>query len=146
MKIYKETLNARKQIIIQDGDNKFIIGFFGSDLYWIMLDYVPDNKFTIKKNSPYLFKFLENLFGKEHFKNCTFTWFSEARLPENSSGLKITKGKDFYRIKFFQNDNDYLAKTRNICPVCFCLSGSRNQKIANKFSIMLNELITRDFN
>jgi len=146
MKIYKQTLNERSQIVVQDGKNKFIIGFFGSDVYWIMLDYIPDNKFTIRKNCTYLFNFLESLFSTEHFKNCTFTWLSEARLPENSSSLKITKGQDFYRIKFIQHEGDFLAKAQNICPICFCLNGSRNQQVANKFSIMLNELLTRDFN
>lgn len=146
MKIYKQTLNERSQIVVQDGKNKFIIGFFGSDVYWIMLDYIPDNKFTIKKNCTYLFNFLESLFSTERFKNCTFTWLSEARLPENSSSLKITKGQDFYRIKFIQHEGDFLAKAQNICPICFCLNGSRNQQVANKFSILLNELLTRDFN
>ena len=146
MKIYKQTLNERSQIVVQDGKNKFIIGFFGSDVYWIMLDYIPDNKFTIKKNCTYLFNFIESLFSTEHFKNCTFTWLSEARLPENSSSLKITKGQDFYRIKFIQHEGDFLAKAQNICPICFCLNGSRNQQVANKFSILLNELLTRDFN
>lgn len=146
MKIYKQILNERSQIVVQNGNNKFIIGFFGSDLYWIMVDYIPNNKFTIRKNCTYLFNFLESLFSTEHFKNCTFTWLSEARLPENSSSLKITKGRDFYRIKFIQHEGDFLAKSQNICPICFCLSGSRNQGIANRFSMMLNELLTRDFN
>jgi len=146
MKIYTDLLDSKKQIVVQDGDNKFIIGFFGSDLYWIMLDYIPKNKFTIKKSCPYLFDFLENLFSTEHFKNCTFTWLSEARLPENSSSLKITKGQNYFRIRFIQTEGDYLARARNICPICFCLNGSRNQEIANKFSIMLNELLNRDFN
>ena len=145
MNLYKEEITEQK-LFVQANDLMFIIGYFGSDLYWIMLDYIPNNKFTIKKNSPYLFKFLEYLFSSEYFKNCTFTWLSEARLPENSSSLKITKGKDFYRIKFIQNPEDFLAKARNICPVCFCLSGSRNQTISNKFSIMLNGILTRDFN
>ena len=144
MKIYKETLNERRELVVQSGDNEFIIGYFGSDLYWIMLDYVPNNKFTITEDMPYLFDFLNDLFCTEHFKNNTFVWLSEARLPENSSSLKITKGMNFFRIRFIQNENDYLAKARNICPICFCLSGSRNQKIANKFSIMLNKLLTRD--
>lgn len=146
MKIYKDIVDSRKQIVVQDGEHKFIIAFFCSDVYWVMLDYIPENKFTVKRSCPYLFDFLEGLFSTEHFKNCTFTWLSEARLPENSSTLKITKGKDFYRIKFIQHDSDFLARTRNICPICFCLSGSKNQRIANKFSIMLNELLNRDFN
>ncbi len=145
MKIFKDALDGRQQIIVQDGNSQFIIGFFGSDIYWIMPNYIPENKFIILQSCPYLFEFLENLFSTEHFKNCTFTWLSEARLPENSSSLKITKGQNYFRIRFIQNENDYLARARNICPICFCLSGSRNQQIANKFSIMLNELLTRDF-
>ena len=146
MKVYMDIIDSRKQIIVQDGNNKFIIGFFGADVYWIMLDYIPENKFTIKNDCPYIYEFLENLFSTERFKNCTFTWLSEARLPENSSTLKITKGKDFYRIKFIQHEGDFLARAKNICPICFCLSGSRNQRIANKFSLMLNKLLNRDFN
>lgn len=144
MKIYKETVNNRQHIIVQNGNDKFVIGFYGSDLYMIMLDYVTNNKFTITQDVPYLFDFFKNLFNAHHFKNNTFIWLSEARLPENSSSLKITKGKNYFRIRFIQGERDYLAKARGICPVCFCLSGSRNQEIANSFSIMLNELLARD--
>ena len=73
MKIYKETMNNRKQIVVQDGDNKFIIGWYGADLYWIMQDYVPNNKFTITEDIPYLYVFFKNLFSTEYFANNTFT-------------------------------------------------------------------------
>ena len=146
MKIYVDILDNKKRLIVQEGENKFIIGFYGSDLYWIMINYIPNTKFTVKKDCYILFNFLNELFTVGRFKNCTFTWVSEAHLLKNSSMLKITKGKDFYRIKFIQNSDDHMAKFRNICPVCFCLSGSRNQKIANMFAIMLNETLSRDFN
>ena len=145
MKIYKETVEDRKQIIVQSGDNKFIMGFWGADLYWIMPEYTANNKFTVTQDVPYLFNFLKDLFATERFKNNTFIWLSEAYSPENSSSLKITKGKDFYRIKFIRSEGDFLARFMNTCSICFCLSGSRNQRIANNFSIFLNELLTRDF-
>jgi len=139
MKIYIDALDGKKRLIIEDGENKFIIGFYGSDLYWIMIDYIPNIEFNVKKDCPKLFKLLDELFTIGNFESNTFTWISEARLPENSSTLKITKDKDSYRITFIQNETDYLAKARNICPICFCLSGSRNLKIASMFAIMLNE-------
>jgi len=145
MKIYKESIDNREQIVVQANNSKFIMGFFACDVYWIMPDYIHNNKFTVKKSDSYLFEFIDDLFSKHHFKNCTFNWLSEARLPQNSSSLKITKGIDFYRIKFIQSPNDYMARLRNICPICFCLSGSRNPEIATKFGIMLNEILTRDF-
>lgn len=139
MKIYIDILDGKKRLIIQQGKNKFVIGFYGSDLYWIMLDYIPNTEFIVKSDCSKLFKFLDELFTIENFESNTFTWISEARLHENSSTLKITKDKDSYRITFIQNETDYLAKARNICPICFCLSGSRNPKIASMFAIMLNE-------
>lgn len=145
MKIYKEVLDGKKQIVIRHHENKFIIGIFNSGLYWIMLDYIPENNFTIKRNNTELFEFIDNLFLTEHFNNCTFNWLSESSLSEHSSSLKITKGKDYYRIKFIQNPNDSLAKEKNICPICFCLNGSKNPNITNKFTIMFNQLLNRDF-
>lgn len=141
MKIFKENLEGKENIIIQNGKNKFIMGWYGADLYWIMVDYAPNISFTITNSNPELFNFLNKLFSTYHFKNCTFNWVSEARLPENSSSLKITKGMDYYRIKFIQNPEDYFSRLRNICAICFCLSGSRHQDIANKFSILLHDLL-----
>jgi len=150
MKIYKNTFNGREQIIVEVTSNKssicdkFILGWFAADLYLIMPDYRPNNHFTITK-SCVLWEFFDGLFSKYHFKNNTFIWISEARLASESSILKITKGKDFFRIRFIQGENDYLAKARNICPICFCLSGSRNQEIANEFSNLLHQLLSRDY-
>lgn len=140
MKIFKETLDKRDQIIVENNQSKFIISWFAADLYWIMLDYTPQNSFIVTKDTPYLWDFFVSLFSKYHFKNNTFIWISEARLEAESSTLKITKGKDYFRIRFIQGKNDFLAKARNICPVCFCLSGSKNQEIANEFSILLHTI------
>jgi len=144
MKIYENILEEQEQIIVESNNRKFIIGWFGADLYWVMPDYSPNNHFTITKDC-ILWGFFKSLFSKYHFKNNTFTWVSEARLPNESSTLKITKGKDFFRIRFIQGEDDYLARASNICPICFCLSGSRNQEIANEFSNLLHELLSRDY-
>lgn len=145
MRIYKQIVDNRNEIVVYNNKGKFIIGWFGTDLYWIMPEYISSNCFTIKKDVPYLFEFFEKLFSTHHFKNNTFIWLCEAGLPENSSTLKITKGKSFYRIRFIQNPKDIIAHARNICSICFCLSGSKNQEIANEFSILLHELLSRDY-
>lgn len=144
MQLYKNVVDGKEEIIVESKNQKFVIGWYGSDLYWIMLDYLPNNKFTITKDVPCLFDFLDKLFTAEYFKNNTFIWLSEARIPKNSSSLKITKGKNHFRIRFIQGENDILAKAKHICPICFCLSGSRNQRIADKFSLLLHELLNRD--
>lgn len=143
MKIYKNSYDNYEQIIIESTSDKFIMGWFGADLYWIMTNYTPNTHFTIEKNC-ILWDFFDMLFSKYHFKNNTLIWISEARPANESSKLKITKGKDFFRIRFIQGENDYLAKARNICPICFCLSGSKNQDIANEFSYLLHKLLSRD--
>lgn len=143
MKICKNTFNGREQIIIEDNNCKFIMGWFGADLYWIMPNYTPNSPFIITEDF-ILWEFFDTLFSKHHFKNNTLIWISEARLPSESSYLKITKGTASFRVRFIQGKNDYLAKARNICPICFCLSGSKHQEIANEFSNLLHKLLSRD--
>ena len=143
MEIIKRTNNSREEILITSGNIKYIMGWYGSDLYWIMPNYVPNNRFNVTCDTPYLWEFLEKLFKENHFKNNTFIWISEARLEKESSFLKITKGKNSFNIRFIQGENDYLAKVRNICPICFCLSGSRKQEIANSFSNLLHKILNQ---
>lgn len=142
MKISKDTL--KNQVIVESNMHKFVIGWFAADLYWIMPEYTANNSFVVKRDTPFLWDFFNSLFSINHFPNNTFMWKSEARLESESSTLKVTKGKEHFKIRFIQNDNDYLAKFRNICPICFCLSGSRNQKIANEFSNLLHNILSRD--
>ena len=146
MKISKNSFESREHIVVEQKGQRFLIDWFAADLYWIMLDYAPKSSFIVTKNTPLFWEFFTNLFATHHFKNNTLIWLSEARLEEESSILKITKGKDYFRIKFIQGDHDYLAKARNICPICFCLSGSNHQEIANAFSNFLHKLLSRDYN
>ena len=143
MKIYKRIIDDKPEIIVEDRNKQFVMGWWCNDVYWIMTNYTPGASFTLKEADEPIFSFLIKMFRTEHFSNNTFTWLSEARAPEESSSLKITKGKDYFRIRFIQGEGDFLAKARNICPICFCLSGSRKQEIANNFSLLLQELINR---
>ena len=52
---------------------------------------------------------------------------------------KIGLNDSFYSIKFFYNSNNQLFNVSGNCPICFCLSGSRNQRVANLFSEMFLE-------
>ena len=144
MILTKATSETNQYIIVEDNNSKFIIGWFGADVYWIMLDYIPDNKFIVTKSSPKLWEFLSTLFKENHFKNCTFIWNSEAGINRIDNRLKITKGQNYFKIRFFQGEKDSLSKLQNTCPICFCLSGSRNPKIAESFSIFLHKLLNSD--
>lgn len=144
MKIYKQITDGKPEIVVKQHNNQYIMSWWCNDVYWIMTNYTPDTSFIVKESDEPIFSFLNSLFRTKHFSNNTFTWLSEARRPKESSTLKITKGKNYFRIRFIQGEGDYLAKARNICPICFCLSGSRNQEIANKFSLLLHTLLNRD--
>ena len=143
MNIYKETVDGRKQVAVESRGKKFIMGWFAGDLYWIMQNYEPAY-FLITKKTPYFYDFFEKLFKEYHFKNCTLTWSSEAGIDRTDNKLKITKGENYFKIRFFQGENDNLSKSTNTCPVCFCLSGSKHQKIANEFSSFLHTLLNSD--
>ena len=139
-----------KQYVVKNGKDEFLIGYFGSDSYWSMPDYHDNIKFVITNNEKqfymlllYIFKYMKKRKSPQ-FKDNVFTWLSEARLPENSSSLIITKQESDFVIQFIQNPNDYLGVARNTCSICFCLSGSRNQSVANDFSIMAHNLLERD--
>ena len=32
-----------------------------------------------------------------------------------------------------------------VCPICFCLNGSKNQNIANAFAMMFNNIISEKY-
>lgn len=120
----------------------------GSDLYWVLDKYSDDNDMTISIDDDF-FDRLNKLFGdiKEcdnQYDRCInnnqFIWYSEAYgEQEDAHKLIITRNDSFYSIKFFYNSNNQLFNVSGNCPICFCLSGSRNQRIANLFSEMFLE-------
>lgn len=133
----------------EDG-NTFIIHYAGGDLYWVMLNYHKDNQFIVTKDDKILFSQLTQLFKeiKKYDKstpkllndNC-FKWISEAYgLEEESNNLTITKYDDKFIIKFYQNSNNPF-NNKDICAICFCLSGSRNQNITTAFSVMFQQYL-----
>lgn len=133
----------------EDG-NAFIIHYAGCDLYWTMLNYNKANEFIVTKDDKLLFSQLKKIFKeiKKYDKftpkllndNC-FEWISEAYgLEEESNKLTITKYDDKFIIKFYQNPNNPF-NNKDICAICFCLSGSKNQNIATVFSIMFQQYI-----
>ena len=147
MKIYKQD----NRIHIQNGKkDEFIIGYFGSDLYWILPEYTEDNEFVITEELKVFHSMLNSIFNhmkKEkalQLNGTQFHWLSEARLPEESSTLTITKLDDKFIIRFIQNPNDYFAVMQGSCSICFCLSGSKNPSVATAFSITTHKLLARD--
>ena len=144
MTLTKATNGTKEHIIVESSGKKFIIGWFGSDLYWVMLDYTPNNKFLVTEKTSELWEFLTTLFKENYFKNCTLTWSSEAGVDRADNKLKITKGENYFKIRFFQGKNDTLSKSTNTCPICFCLSGSKHQEIANEFSNFLHTILNSD--
>lgn len=139
-----------KLMLKNEDGNTIIIHYAGGDLYWTMLNYNKDNEFIVTKDDKLLFSQLEKIFKeiKKYDKftpkllndNC-FEWISEAYgLEEESNKLTITKYDDKFIIKFYQNPNNPF-NNKDICAICFCLSGSRNQNIATAFSIMFQEYI-----
>ena len=140
-KVHNESENY---IIVEQNSSKFIMEVISSDLYWTMLNYTVNNKFIVTKDTPELWEFLTVLFKDYHFKNCTFLWNSESNGDQQSNKLKITKGEKYFKIKFIQTTNNTTKEPRNSCPVCFCLNGDKNTKIAEDFSNLLHKLLTRD--
>lgn len=147
MIVTKEYFEGKKVINITDKKDQFHISIYGSDLYWIMTDYHDGNEFFINNTDTKFYNALKDLFReieKRDYKYLplytknTLKWLSEARQPEESSTLEIVKGDYFFIIRFIRGEKDHLAKARNICPICFALSGSRNPGIAAAFGIMYN--------
>ena len=48
------------KLIFEQGTDKFVIGYYGSDLYWIMTNYHKNNKFIITKEHYKLYGFFKN--------------------------------------------------------------------------------------
>lgn len=134
--------------VTNEKQQSFKIGYWGCDLYWTMKDYAKNNLFVVTKEDILFYSFMNTLFSKiEEYDNpydkCLednrFEWKSEAEgLLENAHQLVITKMDDCYTIQFLKNLNKFLMG--NVCSICFCLSGSRNEQIASTFSLMSMKL------
>lgn len=139
-----------KQFVMKQGEDEFVIGYFGSDLYWIMENYHENNKFEITKKQATLYEGLQTIFRfmkmrqEPELNDNVFYWLSEARLPEESNRMTITNLKGKFVVQFFQNPNDYISVGSKTCAICFCLSGSRNANVATMFSAMTHKLLARD--
>lgn len=137
----------KKHFTIQNDNDKFIIGYFGADLYWIMLDYHEDNKFVIAKEQTQFYNILKRLFNfmeneqVPQLKGNVFNWISEARQEDESNHMTITKCKNAFVIHFVQNPNDFFSVAAKTCAICFCLNGSRNQYVSSMFSIATHKLL-----
>lgn len=137
------------QITIKNKNNEiFIIHYLAGDLYWTMVSYNESNEFIITKQDEIIYSLIDELFKKIKDNDNTydkllnddiFEWKSESYgLEEEQNKLTIERENHAYRIKFYQNlNNKFLRK--DICSICFCLSGSKNQKIANDFSMLYHE-------
>ena len=141
---------ANKPFVMKQGEDEFLIRYFGADLYWVMGNYHEGNKFIITKKHGILYEGLQTIFRfmktrqTHELKGNVFNWLSEARQPEEFNHMTITKERNKFVIEFFQNPNDYIAIASKYCAICFCLSGSRNADVANMFSTMTHKLLAGD--
>lgn len=135
---------------VKHENDEFIIGYFGSDLYWVMLNYHEGNNFIITKKQGTLYEDLQTIFRfmktrrEPQLEGNVFNWLSEARQPEESNHMTITKLKGKFVVEFFQNPNDYISAASKTCAICFCLSGSRNANVATMFSATTHKLLAGD--
>lgn len=153
MKLYKNIIKDEDYELVFENDDGdiFKIHYAGGDLYWTMINYHSNNKFLITKeetiyfNLQQLFKKIESFdlpYDKTFNDNC-FEWLSEAYgVLENAHKLLIKKEEDYFIIKFIRNPNNFLVG--KLCPICFCLSGSRNPRIAYAFSSMFLDFNNND--
>lgn len=137
-------------IILTNGyHHQFQMHYAGGDLYWTMLDYFDNNTFYITNNNVILFEYMEYLFSSiksnyKLYKTGCFEWISEAYgIPDEANKLIISKTNNKYNIRFFQNPKNKFNR-KDICSICFSLSGSKYQNISNIFSIMLNKCIKNE--
>lgn len=143
MKISKTEENTIK--LTNDRKPSFLMQFNGSDFYWVMLYYDENNEFNITEEDSFLFSQMQQLFKtiekydypyNKTLINNTFTWNSEDYgTYENANKLIITFENNIFSIKFYQNPNREF-NNKFLCPICFCLSGSKNENIASAFSLM----------
>ena len=144
VKIIKEEKNEYNGLTIVDNKGEqFKIHYAGGDLYWTMIDYHNDNEFIIEKNDFLFYNELEKIFKLIDDDLENIEWFSEAYGEiDKANKLSINKIDETFCIKFYQNPAR-LFNRKDICAICFCLSGSRFQDVANEFSSMFYRISSK---
>lgn len=142
---------GKTEVYVGDETNGFIMGFMGSDFYWVVMqDYDKGHKFLINKEADNLYSMFKDLFKKIEqaddkynpvIKNDVFEWISEARPLEVSNKLIIANRQDQFEIEFVKNPDDVFGT--DFCAICFCLSGSRNSKIVHEVVMMFQNFISQ---
>ena len=141
---------SNKKFIVEQGEDEFVISYFGADHYWVMLNYHENNKFVITKKQEKLYEGLQTIFKfmkirkEPQLKDNVFNWLCEASLPEVSNHMTIKKERNRFIVEFFQNPNNYISVAHKTCGICFCLSGSRNPSVATMFSARAHKLLAGD--
>ena len=126
--------------IASNNGEQFKIHYAGGDLYWTMEHYHGDNEFIVEKKDLEFYLELDRIFKLIGDDIGFIEWYSEAYGElKNANKLVISKIDEGFSIKFKQNPNR-LFNRKDICAICFCLSGSKYQEIANEFSIMYYSL------
>lgn len=153
MKILYCVENEKHIIKLSKDNDEMKINFEGADLYFVMYNYHEDNKFVIGKDND-LYVYFKNLFNEirindnpynKMLNDNKFIWISEDYGEyENANRLTITELDDSYIIQFYNNPNKKFGNAK-VCPICFCLSGSQNQNIANAFAMMFNNIISEKY-
>ena len=141
VKVIKEEKEGYSGLSVSnDKGEQFKIHYAGGDLYWVMVDYFENNEFIIDKKDIYFYEELERIFSLLESDYSYIEWSSEAYGElENANRLIIAKIDGGYSIRFYQNPNRVFNR-KDICAICFCLSGSKHQDIANEFSSMFYRL------
>ena len=149
MKIFYHFENDKYIVRLLTNDDEMQMSFEGSDFYFVMYNYHDDNKFVITEDNV-LYTYFKNLFNEirindnpynRTINSNKFTWVSEEYGEyENANRLIITELDDCYIIQFYNNPNKIFGNSK-ICSICFCLSGSKNQNIANAFAMMFNNIV-----
>lgn len=120
-----------------------------------ILYYVENEKHIIKLSKDNdLYAYFKNLFNEVRINDNPydkilndnkFIWISEDYGEyEKANRLTITELDDSYIIQFYNNPNRMFGNAK-VCPICFCLSGSKNQNIANAFAMMFNNIISEKY-
>lgn len=127
--------------ITDDLNNSFLFMYGGADLYWTVTDYDKNNIFIFNKENP-IYSYLDNLFIKFN-NNGLIEWVSEAYgTSEESHKLVIEKIDNYYKLSFIQNELN-MYRLKDLCPICFCLSGSNNPKFVMEISNMYYQMQSR---
>ena len=134
MKIVKIENSAIK--LTNEKNQSFLMQYGGADFFWIMLQYDENNEFNITEDT-FLYSLMQQLFQiiekydnpyDKTFINNTFTWISEDYGDyESANKLIIKLENNIFSIRFYQNPKRNF-NNKFLCPICFCLSGSKNEK------------------